>query len=243
MGLRLRSKDNGESIFIHKRTILGRAADGSSVRVVNDREVSRQHAELYQGWVDNDTTPHWIIRDLQSSNGTFVNEGRVTGSQVLQNNDVIRIGQTRYQVTIDQTYIWQGDGDQAPQLERPHVSVPELSAPFVERAPAAAEYGFASVNQVAYQPQSAQSQWGASAAHPTPPVQWELLGFVGILGIGWFLSGRVLLGFMWLVAGLMVVAGALLFALLFASGWVLVGGWVVLFILTLLSTLLLYCTR
>ena len=55
---------------------------------LNDQTISRRHAEL---------TPDegsWYIRDLQSSNGTYVNGNIVTGKLVLRPGDQIRTGTT-----------------------------------------------------------------------------------------------------------------------------------------------------
>jgi len=64
--------------------ILGR--DPSSSIVINDPEVSRQHARItrYGGQI--------VIEDLRSSNGTFVNGMRLTGPRTLANGDVIGLG-------------------------------------------------------------------------------------------------------------------------------------------------------
>src|SRR5260370_18536160 len=35
---------------------------------------------------------NWIVRDLGSRNGTFINETRIVGAQVLRPNDVVRVG-------------------------------------------------------------------------------------------------------------------------------------------------------
>jgi diguanylate cyclase (GGDEF)-like protein len=48
--------------------------------------ISRRHAELR---VDADAV---VIADLGSSNGTYVNETRVTGPQVLRSGDMVRLG-------------------------------------------------------------------------------------------------------------------------------------------------------
>jgi len=64
--------------------VLGRAAD---VQLhVDGAGVSRRHAELV---VDDDSV---CLRDLGSSNGTFVNEKRLDAPVLLNNGDLVRIG-------------------------------------------------------------------------------------------------------------------------------------------------------
>ena len=55
---------------------------------LTDNTVSRRHAELIPG-ADN-----WILRDLGSSNGTYINGTRVTNRYALKLGDQIRVGRT-----------------------------------------------------------------------------------------------------------------------------------------------------
>jgi signal transduction histidine kinase len=55
---------------------------------LTDNTVSRRHFELHP---DNGD---WILKDLGSSNGTYVNGGRVTGQRPLKLGDQIRLGRT-----------------------------------------------------------------------------------------------------------------------------------------------------
>jgi hypothetical protein len=64
---------------------IGREA-GNTI-VINDAEVSRKHAQLvYQGG-------KFIVTDIGSTNGTFVNGQRVTGQHVLQSGEIISLGE------------------------------------------------------------------------------------------------------------------------------------------------------
>ena len=57
--------------------------------VIDDAAASRRHAEIYY-----DPLPELVtIKDLKSSNGTYVNRQGITGLMRLQNGDIIRIGQ------------------------------------------------------------------------------------------------------------------------------------------------------
>ena len=55
--------------------------------VVGDAEASRRHAELVA-----EPGGRWQLRDLDSTNGTFVNDRRVVGAVDVAAGDVVRIG-------------------------------------------------------------------------------------------------------------------------------------------------------
>jgi two-component system, NtrC family, sensor kinase len=56
---------------------------------LTDNTVSRRHCELHP--VDGD---EWLLKDLGSANGTYVNAVRVGGNHVLKLGDQIRVGRT-----------------------------------------------------------------------------------------------------------------------------------------------------
>ena len=66
--------------------LIGRSSEAI---VLSDQTISRRHAELTP---EGDGT--WFIRDLQSSNGTFVNGVRVTERHKLNLGDQVRTGNT-----------------------------------------------------------------------------------------------------------------------------------------------------
>jgi hypothetical protein len=78
----------GQEYPLDRPTIrLGRGS-GNDV-VLQSTQSSRNHAEIVQ------QGSQFYIRDLGSTNGTFVNEERVTAPRLLQPGDQIRIGDTR----------------------------------------------------------------------------------------------------------------------------------------------------
>jgi pSer/pThr/pTyr-binding forkhead associated (FHA) protein len=82
---RLERRDNGKEYHITPQTIgIGRAPDNTIV--LDDPKVSRRHAQLAirEGQV--------IIRDLESLNGTLVNNEYVVGDHPLRNGDTVTIG-------------------------------------------------------------------------------------------------------------------------------------------------------
>ena len=67
--------------------VIGRGGEGVEIRIP-DTAISRRHAEV--SFRDG----QWFIRDLDSSNGTFINELRIQHVIPLAHNDQIRCGAT-----------------------------------------------------------------------------------------------------------------------------------------------------
>lgn len=64
----------------------------SATLVLDDPYVSTRHAEL------RETDGEWVLTDLGSTNGTFVDEERLFEPQILTSNTPIRIGQTTFEL-------------------------------------------------------------------------------------------------------------------------------------------------
>lgn len=70
---------------LHKNLLtIGRAEDNDIV--INDAEISRHHARLT--WQGN----NWVIEDLGSSNGTYINGQRISGPTILVPGAQLRLG-------------------------------------------------------------------------------------------------------------------------------------------------------
>ncbi|MGL5244371.1 MAG: FHA domain-containing protein [Sarcina sp.] len=80
----------GSVIPVSTTITLGRREDNSIV--LNDKFVSSYHAKIY---VRNN---EFYLEDLASTNGTFVNEQKVTGRIRLKVNDTIRLGSNVFKV-------------------------------------------------------------------------------------------------------------------------------------------------
>lgn len=72
---------------------LGRA-EANTIRLT-DRNVSRNHAILKK---NGQNGQGWVVKDLQSYNGTYVNGVRVAGEQVIQNGDIVQLGDYRLEL-------------------------------------------------------------------------------------------------------------------------------------------------
>src|SRR3974390_1752698 len=76
--------------------------DGNTIRLT-ERNVSREHARLYKkngtnegtGGGSNSGKPTFILEDLTSYNGVFVNGLRITHAQGLSHGDLVQIGDYR----------------------------------------------------------------------------------------------------------------------------------------------------
>jgi pSer/pThr/pTyr-binding forkhead associated (FHA) protein len=80
----------GSVIPVMDSITLGRREDNSIV--LNDQFVSGHHAKLY---LRND---EFILEDLNSTNGTFVNDNKINGRVKLRVEDEIRFGSTIFRV-------------------------------------------------------------------------------------------------------------------------------------------------
>jgi two-component system, cell cycle response regulator len=76
----------GSMFRIEGESVIGRSA-ATTIRL-NDDGVSRRHARLLQKGASV------VLEDLQSANGTFVNDEQIVGERILKDGDKIRIGST-----------------------------------------------------------------------------------------------------------------------------------------------------
>lgn len=94
-------------VFEESRVLVGRGAD-CELRLFN-LLVSRHHAELVISEEDI------VVRDLSSTNGTFVNGQRIGGEQVLEDGDILIFAAVVFEVQLDHSAIhalrrcWQRD--------------------------------------------------------------------------------------------------------------------------------------
>src|SRR4051794_23845682 len=91
MKVELRGPDgDSRTVDVEGSIDMGRECDGI---VVDDPAVSRRHArlELHDGTL--------IVTDLDSSNGTFINNAAITQPTAARRGDVVRIGDTELRLT------------------------------------------------------------------------------------------------------------------------------------------------
>lgn len=74
-------------IFIGRMPING---EESVFAVPGDPMISKKHCSIFEA------ANQLFVEDLNSKNGTFVNDKRIDGTQALNNGDMLRIGQTKF---------------------------------------------------------------------------------------------------------------------------------------------------
>jgi pSer/pThr/pTyr-binding forkhead associated (FHA) protein len=78
--------------------VAGRAPDCDLRIGTGQASVSRHHCAFE---ID---PPHVLVQDLDSSNGTYVNGAALepSGEQILQHGDVVRLGRTVVQISVEE---------------------------------------------------------------------------------------------------------------------------------------------
>lgn len=86
--LTMRQGPNVGKSFDLAKDVITVGRDLSNDLVINDAEMSRHHSRLTRQGA------HYVIEDLGSTNGTFVNSSRVSGQYTLNVGDIINFGDT-----------------------------------------------------------------------------------------------------------------------------------------------------
>ena len=108
--------DKGKRFDIDEPQLIGRSSEALRTR---DNSISRRHAELTP---DNG---RWYIRDLGSSNGTFVNGKKITGRTQIRPGDHILTGSTLFLCGQEET---ESDARKLIELLKPEQIKVEISA-------------------------------------------------------------------------------------------------------------------
>lgn len=93
----IHSPDRSFRVPFYRNLIIGRNKDACAIALDYDRSVSGRHCEIYA--IGNKV----MIKDLQSSNGTFVNGNRVFMDTELISGSIITIGGVEMRFELQQT--------------------------------------------------------------------------------------------------------------------------------------------
>jgi hypothetical protein len=87
-------EDTGQTFPLDQGLITIGRKSGNTIALVDDLKTSRHHATI--AW----EAGQYIIQDRGSSNGTYVNDRKLTGPQPLRDGDTVRIGDTLFSVHL-----------------------------------------------------------------------------------------------------------------------------------------------
>jgi predicted component of type VI protein secretion system len=118
----MRSGPTPGASFILEGDQLTVGRDATNEIVINDAEISRRHARLtFQGG-------KYVLEDLGSTNGTFVNGQRLAGPRVLKAGEVVQFGE-QIMLVFEATSIDAGATVVSPRVAAAVPSVPRPSTP------------------------------------------------------------------------------------------------------------------
>lgn len=161
--------------FILEGDQLSIGRDSTNEITINDAEVSRRHARLtFQGG-------KYVLEDLGSTNGTFVNGQRLAGPRVLKAGEVVSFGEQIvlvFEVTTN---------DPGATMVSPRAAaVPSVSRPATPPPPPPADY----VGSVPASP-------AASVSTPAPAKKMNVLPIIIAVAVLFFLC--ICAGVLWYI--------------------------------------------
>jgi transcriptional regulator with GAF, ATPase, and Fis domain len=90
--------------------------------VIKDERCSRSHAELFM------SEGQWVLRDLDSRNGTVVGDQLLTGDWILRPADVIRIGHSQLVFVNNLSQAFSSESGSTPRRSEEKKAAPELTS-------------------------------------------------------------------------------------------------------------------
>ena len=161
--------------FILEGDQLSIGRDSTNEITINDAEVSRRHARLtFQGG-------KYVLEDLGSTNGTFVNGQRLAGPRVLKAGEVVSFGEQIvlvFEVTTN---------DPGATMVSPRAAaVPSVSRPATPPPPPPADY----VGSVPASP-------AASVSTPAPAKKMNVLPIIIAVAVLFFIC--ICAGILWYI--------------------------------------------
>ncbi len=147
----LATADGTQSVDLRPTNTLGRHPN-NSIQLL-DKIVSKEHCVILQ------QDGQWILRDLGSLNGTYINAERVQGERPLRHGDEIALGSTRARFD---------DGSGAPIARfAPSPNAPAVAAAINNPPPQQLQ---PAVPHAGYQPGGSPTGQGVPGVYPMPPL-------------------------------------------------------------------------
>ena len=87
------NQKTGDVILLKQSITIGRKGSNSII-ITNDAKISREHAKIFWQY------DSFVIEDLGSANGSYVNKERLTEIRILENNDIVQLGRTQFKIQI-----------------------------------------------------------------------------------------------------------------------------------------------
>ncbi len=139
-------KPGQQFTFIQDTVALGRRDDNDVV--IDDPQISRRHASL--SWEEGT----FVLRDLGSANGTFLNAARITEPHILREGDAISLGSDvvlSFSITgsLDKTMVMSGTGIRREMAER-GAGLPGTAPPVARPSPQTSWSGLVIVGLVVF---------------------------------------------------------------------------------------------
>jgi hypothetical protein len=139
-------KPGQQFTFTQDTIALGRRDDNDVV--INDPQISRRHASL--SWEEGT----FVLRDLGSANGTFLNAARITEPHTLREGDAIGLGGDvvlSFSITgsLDKTMVMSGTGIRREMAER-GAAFPGSAPPVARPSPRTSWSGLAVLGLMAF---------------------------------------------------------------------------------------------
>jgi hypothetical protein len=155
-------------VFELVKDVMTIGRDVNNDLVINDSEVSRNHSRL------TSQSGGYLIEDLASTNGTFVNGQRLIGPKLLNSSDVVGLGETivlEYNYVADTGATVVAPGPMRPMMsDEPPTAPPRMPEPETMPPPAPIMNDAMSTGSNMAPPPRPMPEPAYAAAPPPPPL-------------------------------------------------------------------------
>ena len=90
----LTAEQTGQTVPLDQELLTIGRKSGNTIVLAEDLKVSRHHANIVR------QDDHYVVQDVGSANGTFLNDERLTEPKPLKDGDVIQLGDSSFTVHL-----------------------------------------------------------------------------------------------------------------------------------------------